>query len=126
MSLQEQLSELKAQNMARIPEEAMAVIMADMEKLSTSDIVAKAPKTGDKLKDFSNEIIVPQKDSKERITIRVEPVSDHVSQNDMKNAVERFIEDFKYRVMFTPAVEIVEAGGLPRFEGKARRLIRQT
>ena len=53
MSLQTQLSELKAQNIERIPEEAMAVIVADMEKLSASDIVAKAPKVGDKLKDFS-------------------------------------------------------------------------
>ena len=81
-----------------------------------------------KVDNFSNEyqIIVPQKDSKERITIRLEPVSDRVSPNEMKNTVERFIEDFKYRVTFTPAVEIVEIGGLPRFEGKARRLIRQT
>jgi phenylacetate-CoA ligase len=77
---------------------------------------------------FSNEyqIILPNKDSKERIKIRVEPVSDQVSQKDMKNSIERFIEDFKYRVTFTPAVEVVEAGGLPRVEGKAKRLIRVT
>ncbi len=76
---------------------------------------------------FSNEyqIIIPKKDSKNRIKIRLEPISDHVSQNDMKNTVERFIEDFKYRVMFTPAVEVVEMGKLPRFEGKAKRLIRE-
>jgi phenylacetate-CoA ligase len=77
---------------------------------------------------FSNEyqIVLPAKNSKERITIRVEPVSDQVSQNDMKNAVERFIEDFKYRVMFTPAVEVLKAGELPRVAGKAKRLIRST
>ncbi|WP_299978035.1 phenylacetate--CoA ligase family protein [Desulfobacula sp.] len=77
---------------------------------------------------FSNEyqIIVPKKDSKKRIKIRVEPLSAQVSQKDMQDSVEKFIEDFKYRVTFTPTVEVVKAGGLPRFEGKAKRLIRET
>lgn len=76
---------------------------------------------------FSTEyqIIVPKKDSKKRVKIRVEPVSDKVAQKEMQHSVERFIEDFKYKITFTPEIEVVAAGELPRFEGKARRLIRE-
>ncbi len=81
-----------------------------------------------KVYNFSNEyqIVVPKKDSKKRIRIRVEPVSDQLSQKEMQDSVERFIEDFKYSVMFTPDVEVSEPGELPRYEGKAKRLIRET
>lgn len=80
-----------------------------------------------KVDNFSNEyqIVVPKKDSKKRITIRLEPVSDKVAKKEMMHSVEKFIEDFKYKVTFTPAVEVVEPGELPRFEGKAKRLIRE-
>jgi len=81
-----------------------------------------------KVDNFSNEyqIVVPKKDSKKRIRIRVEPVSDQVSQKEMQDSAERFIEDFKYSVMFTPDVEVSEPGELPRYEGKAKRLVRET
>ena len=81
-----------------------------------------------KVDNFSNEyqIVVPKKGSKKRIKIRVEPVSDKVAKKELQHSVERFIEDFKYNVTFTPAVEVVEAGKLPRFEGKAKRLARET
>jgi phenylacetate-CoA ligase len=74
---------------------------------------------------FSNEyqIVLPKKESKKRIKILVEPLSDQVSQKDMQNRIEIFIEDFKHRIMFTPAVEAVEVGKLPRYEGKSKRLI---
>lgn len=52
MSLTEQLAELKAQNLARLPEDAKKAIFADLEKLATSDLVAQAPKEGEKLRDF--------------------------------------------------------------------------
>ena len=81
-----------------------------------------------KVDNFSNEyqIVVSKKDSKKRIRIRVEPASDQVSQKEMQDSVERFIEDFKYSVMFTPDVEVSEPGELPRYEGKAKRLVRET
>ncbi|MBT3260337.1 MAG: hypothetical protein HN366_28395 [Deltaproteobacteria bacterium] len=34
------------------------------------------------------------------------------------------MEEFKYSITFTPEVEVAEAGELPRFELKAKRVIR--
>lgn len=81
-----------------------------------------------KVDNFSNEyqIVVPKKENRKRIIIRVEPVSDKVSQKEMQDSVDRFIEDFKYSIMFTPVVEVSEPGELPRYEGKAKRLILET
>jgi len=78
--------------------------------------------------DFSNEyqIVVPKMGSGKRLKIRVEPLSDRVSSEAMKRAVSQFIETFKYRITFTPEVEVAEAGTLPRFELKAKRVIRET
>jgi phenylacetate-coenzyme A ligase PaaK-like adenylate-forming protein len=58
--------------------------------------------------------------------IRVEPASDQISKGDMDRAVQQFIETFKYRITVTPDVEIAKVGELPRFELKAKRLIRET
>ena len=76
---------------------------------------------------FSNEyqIIVPRMGSGNRLKIRVEPESSQVSSKEMQEAVDQFIEEFKYRITFTPEVEVVEIGNLPRFELKAKRLIRE-
>ncbi len=75
---------------------------------------------------FSNEyqIVVPKIGSGKRLKIRVEPASDLVSEAEMKQAVDQFIEQFKYRITFTPEVEVTEMGTLPRFELKAKRVIR--
>ena len=75
---------------------------------------------------FSNEyqIIIPRMGSGNRLKIRVEPESSQVSSKDMQQALNRFIEEFKYRITFTPDVEVAEIGELPRFELKAKRLIR--
>ncbi|NQU14038.1 MAG: hypothetical protein HQ561_07810 [Desulfobacteraceae bacterium] len=43
----------------------------------------------------------------------------------MGEAVQRFMENVKYRITVTPEVEIAEIGELPRFELKAKRLIRE-
>jgi phenylacetate-coenzyme A ligase PaaK-like adenylate-forming protein len=43
----------------------------------------------------------------------------------MARAVEKFIETIKYRITITPDVEITQIGELPRFELKAKRLIRE-
>ncbi len=76
---------------------------------------------------FSNEyqIIVPQMGSGKHLKIRVEPFSKSVSSKEMKKAVHQFIEEFKYRITVTPDVEVAEAGALPRFELKAKRVIRE-
>ncbi|WP_051184962.1 phenylacetate--CoA ligase family protein [Desulfatiglans anilini] len=77
---------------------------------------------------FSNEyqIVVPRMGSGKRIRIRVEPASEDVSAEKLERAVRDFIEHFKYMVTFTPEVEIVGVGELPRFELKAKRVIRET
>ena len=62
MSLKEQLSTLKAQNIAKLPNDAVAVLLADAKKLGESGIVEGAPKVGEKLKDFRDyltESIIP-------------------------------------------------------------------
>lgn len=75
---------------------------------------------------FSNEyqIVVPEMGSGKRLKIRVEPASDRVSPEEMKQALEQFIDAFKYRITFTPEVEVADPGTLPRFELKAKRVIR--
>ena len=78
--------------------------------------------------EFSNEyqIVVPKFGSGKHLRIRVEPAQEGISKETMDAAVRAFIEKFKYRITVTPDVEIVEPGKLPRFELKAKRLIRET
>ncbi|MCP4576731.1 MAG: phenylacetate--CoA ligase family protein, partial [Deltaproteobacteria bacterium] len=75
---------------------------------------------------FSNEyqIIVPAMGSGKRLKIRVEPATDRVTSKEMKKALDQFMEAFKYSITFTPEVEVAEIGTLPRFELKAKRVIR--
>ena len=77
--------------------------------------------------EFSNEyqIVVPKMGRGKRLKIRVEPDSTHIAKERLEKAVDRFVETFKYRITVTPDVEIVEVGGLPRFELQAKRLIRE-
>ncbi|MBC8176452.1 MAG: phenylacetate--CoA ligase family protein [Desulfobacteraceae bacterium] len=77
--------------------------------------------------EFSSEyqIVVPRLGSGKRMKIRVEPASDQISETEMSQAVQEFIETFKYRITVTPDVEIAKVGELPRFELKAKRLIRE-
>lgn len=53
MSLQEQLSSLKQANLAKFSEEVKAVLLGDLDKLSTSGLVESAPHKGDTLTDFN-------------------------------------------------------------------------
>ncbi len=53
MSLKDQLAALKAENLSRIPAEAQAVMLGDLKKLEESGIVERAPKVGDRLKNFT-------------------------------------------------------------------------
>jgi phenylacetate-CoA ligase len=76
---------------------------------------------------FSNEyqIVVPKMGSGKRLRIRVEPASAQVSGEAMEAAIQEFIGTFKYRITVTPEVQVVGMGELPRFELKAKRLIRE-
>jgi phenylacetate-CoA ligase len=78
-------------------------------------------------KEFSNEyqVIAPKMGSGKHLKIRVEPCSPALSQEEMGRAVKAFKEIFKFRIGVTPDVEVVKMGELPRFEGKAKRVIRE-
>lgn len=79
------------------------------------------------IKEFSNEyqLIVPKMGSGKHLRIRVEPSSPTISKEEIESAIKRFKEKFKFRIGLTPDVEIVNIGELPRFEGKAKRIIRE-
>lgn len=78
-------------------------------------------------KEFSNEyqVIAPKMGSGKHLRIRVEPSSPALSQEEMDRAVKSFKEIFKFRIGVSPDVEVVKIGELPRFEGKAKRVIRE-
>ncbi len=78
-------------------------------------------------KAFSNEyqVVAPKMGSGIHLKIRVEPASPALSKEEMDRAVKAFKETFKFRVGVTPDVEVAKIGELPRFEGKARRVIRE-
>ena len=77
--------------------------------------------------EFSNEyqIIVPMMASGRHLKIRVEPNTAEIDHLSMQRAIKKFIEVVKYRITITPDVEITAIGKLPRFELKAKRLIRE-
>jgi phenylacetate-CoA ligase len=79
-------------------------------------------------KEFSNEyqVIAPKMGSGKHLKVRVEPSSPALSQEEMGRAVKAFKEIFKFRIGVTPDVEVTKVGELPRFEGKAKRVIRET
>jgi len=79
------------------------------------------------VEEFSNEyqLVVPRMGSGRRLKIRVEPAGADISKGRMGEAVQRFMENVRYRITVTPEVEIAEVGELPRFELKAKRLIRE-
>ena len=79
------------------------------------------------IKAFSNEyqIVVPKMGTGKRMKIRVEPASESISEEELKKAIREFVEIYKYRVGVTADVEITKIGELPRFEQKAKRVIRE-
>lgn len=52
MSLKEDLANLKAQSISKIPEDALQVVISASEELGASGIVELAPKKGDQLAEF--------------------------------------------------------------------------
>jgi phenylacetate-CoA ligase len=77
---------------------------------------------------FSNEyqLVIPKQGSGKRLAIRVEPASPEVSDEQAKEAVKQLAENILYHIKVTANVEVVAPGSLPRFEGKAKRLIRES
>jgi phenylacetate-CoA ligase len=70
------------------------------------------------------QIVIPKIGSGKHLTIRVEPSSPTLSKRELNEALRTFKENFKFRIGVTPDVEVAKVNELPRFEGKARRVIR--
>ena len=78
--------------------------------------------------DFSNEyqLVVPRQGSGKRLKIRVEPASADIPDGQLQRAVKALLDSITYNVKITPDVEVVAMGSLPRFEGKAKRIIKES
>lgn len=79
------------------------------------------------IKEFSKEyqLVVPRMGSGKHLKIRVEPAESDISEANLQNAAKLLMDTIKYRISVTPEIEILTMGELPRFEGKARRVIRE-
>jgi phenylacetate-CoA ligase len=78
--------------------------------------------------EFSQEyqIFVPKMGSGKHLKIQVEPAHADISSGELKRACDYLVEMVKYRITITPDVEVCEIGTLPRVEGKAKRIIRES
>jgi phenylacetate-CoA ligase len=74
---------------------------------------------------FSNEyqLLIPKQGSGKRMTIRVEASTD-ASDEHVKGAIKQLSDSIVYNIKITADIELVAPGTLPRFEGKAKRVIR--
>jgi len=79
------------------------------------------------VEEFSSEfeLIIPPQGSGKHLRIRVEPATQDISADRMQDAIKKFINTMKFRIMVTPQVEIASIGELKRFEGKAKRVKRE-
>ncbi len=77
--------------------------------------------------EFSNEyqLVVPRQGSGKKLRIRVEPATSDIPDDRIQRAVKALFDNIAYNIKITPDVEVVAVGSLPRFEGKARRIIRE-
>lgn len=77
--------------------------------------------------EFSGDYLlyVPKIGGGKRLVIKVEPASHGPSMQALLDAQERLVQLIRIRITITPDVDIVRPGSLPRFEGKARRIIRE-
>lgn len=78
--------------------------------------------------EFSQEyqLLVPKQGSGRHLRIRVEPAREGLGGAQLEAARERLAEMVKYRITVTPEVEVCEIGSLPRVEGKAKRVVRES
>ncbi|MCB1363216.1 MAG: AMP-binding protein [Rhodobacteraceae bacterium] len=71
------------------------------------------------------QLVIPKIGSGRHLIIRVEPASSKPKMAQLVEAQERLVRMIRERVTITPQIDIVQPGGLPRFEGKAKRIIRE-
>ncbi len=71
------------------------------------------------------QLVIPKMGSGRHLVIRVEPAARTLSMARLVQAQERLVHLIKSRITITPQVDIVKPGSLPRFEGKAKRIIRK-
>ncbi len=78
--------------------------------------------------EFSNEyrLVVPPQGSGKKLCIRIEAAHKELSEDRVQTAIKGFIKEIVYNIKITPEVELAEPGSLQRFEGKAKRLIRES
>jgi phenylacetate-coenzyme A ligase PaaK-like adenylate-forming protein len=60
-----------------------------------------------------------------KLKIKLEPVSKSITEDELKKATEGLMDKIKWRIGVTPELEIVEINTLPRFELKAKRVIKE-
>ena len=79
------------------------------------------------MKQFYTEfqVIVPKMGTRKRLKIRVEPASKAIGEDELKKASAEMIESIKWKIGITLEVEIAAIGSLPRFEHKAKRVMRE-
>jgi phenylacetate-CoA ligase len=78
--------------------------------------------------EFSQEyqLVVPPQGSGRHLRIRVEPAREGIAASALAAARDCLIETIRYRITITPEIEVCEIGSLPRVEGKAKRLVRES
>ncbi|HUJ89784.1 MAG TPA: AMP-binding protein [Syntrophorhabdales bacterium] len=78
--------------------------------------------------EFSNEyrLVVPRQGSGKKLRIRVEPATADIPEDRLQRGVKALLDSIAYNIKITPDVEVAAMGSLPRFEGKARRIIRES
>jgi phenylacetate-CoA ligase len=72
------------------------------------------------------QLVVPAQGSGRHLRIRVEPARDSLPESRVEAARERLVEAVKYRIGITPQVDVCQIGSLPRAEGKAKRIVRES
>jgi phenylacetate-CoA ligase len=72
------------------------------------------------------QLVVPPQGSGRHLRIRVEPARASLAASRVEAARERLVEAVKYRIGITPQVDVCEIGSLPRAEGKAKRIVRES
>jgi phenylacetate-CoA ligase len=72
------------------------------------------------------QLVVPRQGSGRHLCIRVEPARDSLPPARVEAARGRLVEAVKYRIGVTPEIQVCEIGSLPRAEGKAKRLVRES
>jgi len=78
--------------------------------------------------EFSHEyqLVVPRQGSGRKLRIRVEPATADIPDDGLRKAVKALLDSIAYNIKITPDVEVAAVGSLPRFEGKARRIIKES